>query len=190
MRAFERCLRRTGLPLRMTEGFNPRPHVSFPAPLAVGMEGTDEVMEFDLSDWVQPVEIERRVREQLPGGLELVSLELSDAHKAAQATEMTYVVFLDPPLQFDARLGATSLEQFMVRDQIPAVRIRKGKPKTVNVRPYVLSLQREEVRIVLRVKAGAEGSTRPEEILGALGFDAETCRSKFRIVRTRVQLAP
>ena len=49
MRTFERALRRTGLPLRMSEGFNPRPRLSFPAALPVGIEGLNEIMEFDLT---------------------------------------------------------------------------------------------------------------------------------------------
>ena len=48
--------------------------MSFPAALGVGIEGLDEVMEFDLADWVAPAEIERRLRAQLPAGLNLLSV--------------------------------------------------------------------------------------------------------------------
>ena len=90
MRAFERALRRTELPLRMSEGFHPKPRISFPAPLAVGIEGTDEVMEFDLAQWVQPERIRLALQAQLPEGLDLVSLALGAPGKAARATEVTY----------------------------------------------------------------------------------------------------
>ena len=49
MRLFERALRRTGLPLRMTEGYNPHPIISFPTALGLGIESLDEVLEFDVT---------------------------------------------------------------------------------------------------------------------------------------------
>ncbi|HEX3724775.1 MAG TPA: TIGR03936 family radical SAM-associated protein, partial [Pirellulales bacterium] len=40
LRAWERLLRRTGLELRMSAGFHPRPKINFPSALAVGIAGT------------------------------------------------------------------------------------------------------------------------------------------------------
>ena len=57
MRLFERAFRRTGLPLRMTEGYNPHPVISFPTALALGIESLDEVVEFELSRWTAPRQI-------------------------------------------------------------------------------------------------------------------------------------
>jgi radical SAM-linked protein len=189
MRAFERALRRTGVPLRMSEGFNPRPRLSFPAPLGVGIEGTDEVMEFELADWVYPAEIERKLREQLPAGLDLVSLALGAPHGAARAAEVVYQIAPRPALRDDARIEGAALDRFMAREEIPVERLRKGRQKTVNIRPFILALERKAESVSLRLKAGPEGSAHPEEILGALGFDGETCRAGFRVTRTRVQLA-
>ena len=44
----ERLFRRAGLPLRLSAGFHPKPRMSFPSALALGIEGTDEVMEVEL----------------------------------------------------------------------------------------------------------------------------------------------
>lgn len=189
MRAFERALRRTGLPLRMSEGFNPRPRISFPVPLGVGMEGLDEVMEFDLAEWVFPAEIESRLRAQLPEGLEFLSLAPADPHQTARGKEITYRVAPRERARGDPRLEPDAVEALMARSEIPVRRIRKGREKVVNIRPLIFSLAREGEALVLRAKAGPEGSTRPEEILGALGFDDSACRSDFRITRTRVRLA-
>jgi len=190
MRAFERALRRAGLPLRMSEGFNPRPRISFPAPLGVGMEGSDEVMEFDLAEWAHLPEVAERLREQLPDGIELLALDVGDPHKAARAEEVTYRILPHDALRGDRRLGAQALEGLLARDEVLARRIRKGREKVVNIRPFVLSLRWDGEELVARLKAGPEGSTRPEEILEATGIEAEACRSQFRITRTRVQLAP
>ena len=189
MRSFERTLRRTGMPLRMSEGFNPRPRISFPVPLGVGMEGLDEVMEFELADWMYPPEVERRLREQLPSGLELLSATVADPGKSAQGKEATYEIAPAPELAKDPRLSEESLKSILAREDIPVKRIRKHREKVANVRPFVLGLTRQREKVVLRVKAGSEGSTRPEEILGALGFDDAASRALFRITRARVELA-
>jgi len=189
MRAFERAIRRTGLPLRMSEGYNPRPRISFPVPLGVGMEGLDEIMEFDLADWVFPGEIERRLREQMPDGLKIVSLDPADPQKAAQGAAATYRVTPRLAERDDGRLGAAALRELMERDDVPVRRVRKGREKVVNIRPFVLSVSRDGEDILFRFKTGPEGSARPEEVLGALGFDALSCRADFAITRTEVRLA-
>jgi len=189
MRAFERALRRTGLPLRMSEGYNPKPRISFPVPLGVGMEGLNEVMEFDLAEWVFLPEIERRVREQVPRGLEVTSVELAGPHEASRGKEVIYKVTAKRSIQGDGRLTPEALKELMARDEVPVRRIRKGREKVVDIRPYILSIAREGEAVILRLKAGPEGSSRPEEILGAIGIDANACRSDFRITRTHVRLA-
>lgn len=45
----QRALRRTGLPLRFSEGFHPHPKISLGPSLAVGMEGGAEFFDFELT---------------------------------------------------------------------------------------------------------------------------------------------
>ena len=112
--------------------------MSFPAALGVGIEGLDEVMEFDLADWVAPAEIERRLRAQLPAGLNLVSVALAEPHQAALAREVTYRITPRPNLKDDARIAAPALAELLARAEISVERLRKAKHKTVNLRPLIL----------------------------------------------------
>jgi len=48
MRVFQRAFKRAALPLKHTQGFNPRPSVSMALPLSVGIESGCELMDFDL----------------------------------------------------------------------------------------------------------------------------------------------
>jgi radical SAM-linked protein len=190
MRAFERALRRTNLPLRMSEGFHPKPRISFPVPLGVGFEGRDEVMEFDLAGWVAPEKIEGLLREQLPKGIGLLHTETVAPKKhAAIATGVTYKIDPDKALAHDEKLSSSSLKQLMARDEIPVERIRKRKRKTVDIRPFIKDLRRDGDAIVLDVTAGPGGSTRPEEVLAIVGFGIGTIRASFQVTRTRISLA-
>lgn len=48
MRVFQRAFKRAGLPLKHTQGFNPRPSVSIALPLSVGVKSFCELLDFDL----------------------------------------------------------------------------------------------------------------------------------------------
>lgn len=48
MRLFQRAFKRAGLPLKHTQGFNPRPSVSIALPLSVGTESICELLDFEL----------------------------------------------------------------------------------------------------------------------------------------------
>ena len=50
MHVFERMFRRADLPLRATQGFNPRPRMWFALSLALGVAGLNEVLEFEIAD--------------------------------------------------------------------------------------------------------------------------------------------
>jgi radical SAM-linked protein len=189
MRAFERALRRAQLPLRFSEGFNPKPRLSFPVALGVGIESLDEVMEFDLRDWTPASEVERRLREQLPPGLDLLSLRVADPHASARAVEVEYRVTVPPALRDDPRLSPAGLESLLAREDIPVRRTRKGKEKLVNLRPFIRRLTRDGADVVMAFGAGPEGSVHPEEVLGALEMDPKAGHAPFALTRTCVRLA-
>ena len=48
MRLFQRAFKRACLPLKHTQGYNPRPSVSIALPLSVGVESVCELLDFDL----------------------------------------------------------------------------------------------------------------------------------------------
>ena len=50
MRLFQRAFKRAGLPLKHTQGFNPRPSVSIALPLSVGVSSKCELLDFELED--------------------------------------------------------------------------------------------------------------------------------------------
>ena len=54
MRLWQRALRRAGISLVYSEGFNPRPRLSLAAPLAVGVTSEAELMDIYLTGQVSP----------------------------------------------------------------------------------------------------------------------------------------
>ena len=91
MRCLERVFRRAGLTLSFSEGFHPKPRMTFPLALAVGIEGVDEVMEIELAERYEAEELLRRLAPQAPPGLAFRAIEiLPDSGKKAQVQSVSY----------------------------------------------------------------------------------------------------
>jgi len=87
VRTFERWLRRAGLPLRRSEGFHPKPKLSFPSALALGIAALDEVLEFELTEPLDLAELRQRLdRTALPGleAAEILTVSRADAKPQLQ----------------------------------------------------------------------------------------------------------
>ncbi|RMG58286.1 MAG: TIGR03960 family B12-binding radical SAM protein, partial [Deltaproteobacteria bacterium] len=69
-----RALRRSGLPVVYSEGFNPRPKVSFPPALPVGISSEKECIEITTSENLSPEEVMRKLDSQLPPDLGVVAV--------------------------------------------------------------------------------------------------------------------
>lgn len=189
MRTFERALRRAKLPLRMTDGFNPHPRLSFPLSLGVGVEGSDEVMEFELSAWVPAPQVQKRLEPNLPPGLELKSLKLRSPGRAARVVEITYGVCPYAPEDLPVAIDAGVLQELLNREKIVVTRRRKGRLKEVDIRPFVIGLRLEGKAVIMHFRVGPQGTARAEEILEALGIPPDRCQVLFHIERTQVLLS-
>src|SRR5260221_11475364 len=75
-RAWERVFRRAGVDLRMSEGFHPKPRLSFPSALAVGVSGADEVLEAELTCPWPTDEVAAALARCAPAGLTVTTVEL------------------------------------------------------------------------------------------------------------------
>lgn len=70
MRLFQRAFQRAKLPLKHTQGFNPRPSVSIALPLSVGVDSVCELLDFDLDGVSVPCEeITEKLNQSLVSGV-------------------------------------------------------------------------------------------------------------------------
>ncbi len=169
MRLFARALRRSGLPLRMTEGFNPRPIVSFPTALGLGIESDDEVLEFELDRWTAPRQIEKQLGEQLPEGVTVGSAE------AFNRKQRSCIDFVEYEAHCPGRKEDLSerIRAFLALKTCPVERRSDKRTKTVEIRQYVQALDHEDDRVFLRIRVTDTGTAKPEEVLRAVGIEPD-----------------
>ncbi|MFO7956786.1 MAG: TIGR03936 family radical SAM-associated protein [Candidatus Brocadiia bacterium] len=185
MRVFERALRRADLPVAMSEGYNPRPRLSFPAPLSVGYIGRNEVADVGLYAWLAPEEFRRRLQKELPDELSILSAESTRTNPNRQPHELSYRI----PLLDDHPVTEERIEEFLARHEWVITRRRgNGKSKQVEIRQFVKALRLQNGTLRMLLATGNRGTARPEEVLEAL--DARRGRDYLfsSIERTHVNL--
>lgn len=78
MRLFARTLRRTGLKLYLTKGFNPHPLIRIKNALKLGLTGRDQEAEFVLSQRMDIKEFKDSLGKELPAGIEITECEVKE----------------------------------------------------------------------------------------------------------------
>ena len=183
MRALERGMRRARLPLAYSEGFNPRPRVSYASALSVGHTSDAELMALALSEPMDPADLRKALNAALPNGLEILQAWSTPPHKPkttlGDVDTAEYAVRVEGPLH-DARLAAR-VEEFMAQDEVVITRVRDKGSKDLNLRPLVgaaavVRAAAAEAELNLRLRTGSAGGARPEEVLAALGVKGRAFR--------------
>jgi radical SAM-linked protein len=183
MRLWERAMRRAGLPLRMSEGFNPRPRMSLVEPRSVGIRSDSELFEFELGDWMSNDEVLDRIRRQLPEGIVADSLDLVRPTDKARPLAVVYEATLPEPVP---DLG-DRVAKLLALAKAPIVRHRPSGDKPLDARPFIESLEAGEGSIRMVLKTGPGGTVRPDEILRLVGLEPEAV-SRTDIHRVEIRL--
>ena len=184
MRCFERIFRRAALPLGRSEGFHPKPRMTFPLPLAVGISGADEVMEFELAETLTAEEIETRLAPQLPGGLKLRSADvLPPGAKKVRVASASYVA----PIPAALTNGVSErIDRLLAQSACPIARSH-GR-SSVDIRPLLETLSVSNGILQMRLRIEQAGSAGPREVLSALDLgDLES--HGVALTRTAVEIA-
>ena len=179
LRTFERAIRRAGLPIAFSNGFNPRERLAFASALSVGVTGGAEPAVLELTAPVLPDDVIALLNAALPPGIRIrICQEIPDAGSRDLLNSFDRaeyeVVSICPPETTPADVEE-AIHVLLAQTQLCIVREREGRAKTVDIRPYLfhLSLRPGSVangRLTLRlvVALGEGGSAKPVEILNAL----------------------
>ena len=145
-RMWERALRRANLPMAYTEGFNPRPQLSFGLALPTGAESLAEYVDVSLDpvraaeQGIVPAALPAVLDELLPEGLhveEAVPVERSKDSLQQMVSSCSWTMRL---VGVD-RVGlGVMVAALLAADTVPITRERKGREEIDDLRPSVLAL--------------------------------------------------
>ncbi len=175
-RIWERALRRAELPIAYTEGFSPRPKLSFGLALSTAYESYGEYLDVALRDEEGMVEIDvdglpARLAPALPEGIEVqavVALPAGADSLQQAVTSCTWHIEVGRP--GPSAVGA-GLDRALAAPELVVSRVRKGHTVVDDVRPAILAAHM--VGPVVGTVIEAELATqprglRPAELIAAL----------------------
>jgi radical SAM-linked protein len=174
MRLLLRAVRRAGVRLVYSRGFNPKPKVGFSPALPMGLTSEAEYFDFESYDRIEAQQIVERVNAVLPGGIHFDAVReiprnlpaLSEAIQAAR-----YRVLATNGLDV-----ARAIRRFRERETVTVTREGKnGKRQSFDLGTEILDLEPTSEKIARMTLAmrGDRVSLRPQEALREIfGEDA------------------
>lgn len=179
-RVFDRALRRAGIKVAYSEGFNPHPKIAFGAPLPVGVEGEREYVDIDIrEDYMEQNDIEsitKLLQRQLPAGIAIKEAAMMPAHPKALMAIINlarYRVKIPFTRKVEIKEIELALEHWLAKDVIMHNRRQRDKIVEKDIRQYVIAanfIELTEYFCILQMdmKIGNDGTARPGDILDSL----------------------
>lgn len=186
-RAMQRALRRSGLPVKYSQGFNPHILVTFASALSTGAVGLRELMDVTLEADVTEEAFLTAMNRALPPEMQIISCKaMDDKHPALMA--MVCAASYDIQLMDADAAGkcAAAVEGFLAQETIPAMRKTKSGVKECDIKPLIFDLKVEGAHIYATMELTEHSSCKPDMLVTALcGFAG--CEIPRTLV-TRTQL--
>ncbi|REJ64912.1 MAG: DUF2344 domain-containing protein [Planctomycetota bacterium] len=183
LRVLERLLRRARLKLSMTEGFHPKPRLSFPLALAVGISADEEVMELELAEAMEPDQLLAVLNEHTVPGLTFHSVE--KAVIGEKKAQVESVVFEIPVPVADQPRVRAAIADFLAAESHLVEREKRAEP--VDIRRDVMRLELGDEGLEMQLRTARDASVRPREVLAVLGL-AELEHDGYLLRRSTVNL--
>ena len=176
-RAMQRALRRSGLPVSYSKGFNPHILLTFASALATGAMGEKEILDVSLDAPVEADAFMTAMNAALPPDMQLsFAKPMEDRHPALMA--MVCAADYELTIQDDeaARALAGALPGFLAQESITAMRKSKSGMKECDIRPMIHHLRMEGNILIARMTLTEASTCKPDMLLTALsafaGIDA------------------
>jgi hypothetical protein len=163
MRLMERAVARAGLPVKHSQGFNPRPRLSLTLPRPVGVASRSDLLVIDLDEPMPAADIAGRMSAQLPGGMAVAKVEPLAGTRQPQVLGTTYEIALTEAERATvgavlAKLGAA-----------PAVGAPAAAPALALAAASLADVKLEGDTLTFTLVAGAKGPGKPAWALAELG---------------------
>lgn len=190
MRMFTRALRRSGLPLWYTQGFNPHLYMTFALPIPLGYEGLCESLDLRLTGEIPLEQAAGRIGAVLPPGFAVVNAA-TPVHKPDDIVWADYSVSLRYTEAAAAEMAA-KLEAFLQGNVIEVAKRTKKGEKMVDIKPLtrLLACERtgDSLALLLRSAAGIHTNIAPTLLLDAFSTWAGALPESVRITRESILL--
>ena len=186
---FTRTLRRAGIPVVKSEGFNPRFRISFGPPLPLGISSTSEYLDIRLKEEIKTEELVEKLNRVLPQGLKILRAKIIPSStgslvkiidKASYVITLKIKEVLSDSVVKNKEDKLKKLEQeveknnkrFLNLDEITVEKHTKNGIKRVDIKPSILDIKVQKfkspiLKLSLGIRIGQQGNLNPRYVAKA-----------------------
>jgi radical SAM-linked protein len=169
-RAFERGVRRAGLPVAHSAGFTPHPKISYAGGAPTGVASEAEYLSLALTSRHEADDVRQRLNAALPDGIDVIAVtEDAGGLPASRLTASEWRVLL-PGLTPDEVVPA--VEKFLALEHAPVERLSSKGMRRMDARSAVATLDvhsgTSEGTVLLMIVRHTVPAVRPDDVLTAL----------------------
>ena len=153
-RVMTRAMKRSGVPVWYTQGFNPHIYLTFALPLSLGQEGLCETMDFKCDQELESAPTAAAINRGLPAGIRILSVEEAVMKPADICLAEYEIQYTDEPKKAREAIQALA--------DLPQVVVEKKNKKkeivSMDITDYIevrrLESSPDVTRLFLRLPAG------------------------------------
>ena len=169
VRTMMKVIVRAKLPLWYTEGFNPKPKITFAAPLSIGTESICEYMDIRLSERISPDEAKARLNANMTGEMQATEVYYPES----KLTELKWLAYeITVKTQGDIDSVADSINKTFDSDELPILKKTKSGEAVVDIKPLIKSayakVAADRIMISCILSADPSAFLNPEYIIKLL----------------------
>jgi radical SAM-linked protein len=205
LRLFDRAVRRAALPISFTNGFHPSPRISITQALPLGVTSSGEIVDFELTQQLDPETFRQKLSSQLPGDIpiyQVTPIELKDPSATKILSGAEYLLTVATQAGVNLVQWQEWVEKVKSLDTIWWEQTTKsGKTQMVNLRdrlfelevvePYNRSSSEDNNSVILRCLGSCQqdgNKLRPEHATYMLEQVAQVEFQLLHIHRNRLLL--
>ena len=164
-RVFSRAFARAKFNLWYTQGFNPRPYMSFSLPLSLGVESYCENVDIRIIDDLTDEEIKNRVNDALPLGIRIVDVydDFMDCHDIVYSDYVYKFEFKDNELALEKIKAVLESDAIMAQKKAKQGKRRVLKETDIKqfIVKYNISIRDDNIILNIRLLAGPDKNLNP-----------------------------
>lgn len=196
LRVFQQTVRRAGLPVAYSQGFNPHQLMGFALPLPLGMESENDYAEITLEETMEPETLIQHFNERAPRGLTLTGARpvktQADGRSVPGAAALTaaadYAFSLGGEASGFKVTPAEVLASVLAEQNITIPKKTKTGVRDTDIRPDIFDLRMENEKIIMRLAAGSARFLNPVLAAGLLYERAGVGQKPHAASMTRLEL--
>lgn len=168
-RFFTRVMRKSGLDIWYTEGFNPHPYITFALPLSLGFESTYEIVDFRVNDEnLSFSEIENAIKAVVPSEIVII--------KAVNPVLKTgKIAFTKYNIEFANENDAKEFFAFLSKESVViSKRTKRGEIKEMDVAEKLESVAEITPNTVELILPAGNDNINPSTLVAAFAKEKDT----------------